>query len=66
MYTDPHTLYRLATIHHHELIDAAQRTHSAKAGRAALITKSERRWTPTAWILPLARRRNGQPAAENA
>jgi hypothetical protein len=63
MYTDPHTLYRLTMIHHQELIDAAQRTHQAKAARAASMAKSERRWKRSSWRLPLARRRNEQIAA---
>jgi len=66
MYTDPHTQYRLATIHHHELIDAAQRTRKAKTTRASSTSGPKSKWTPSQWTHPLARRRNGQPAAANA
>jgi hypothetical protein len=61
MYTDPHTLRRLTAIHHQELIDAAQRSHAAKAARAASGAQSGRRWMrPSSWAHPLAGRQPGQ------
>lgn len=54
MYTDPHTLYRLAEIHHSDLVANAQTRPSRL--RTAAAPRSTGRWTHFAWVRSQARR----------
>lgn len=65
MYTDPHTQYRLAQIHHHQLIGAAQHTHNAKAARAATVPPAGRRWRWT-WTPRFSRASTSCTSVETA